>query len=114
MDELQPSSRATATGRNTTVRQPTEGIGVTGSDRAVAAANCRLDDINDGPTDPNQETTRADAVRRLGCYRSETKRSPTRLMGGRSNRRGWGIDSDSYSLGRQADFTEFHNHQEFA
>ncbi len=114
MEELQPSGRTTATGRNTTVREPSEGIGVTSGDRAVATTNCRHDKTISGPTGPHPQTTAADAVRRFGCYRSETKRPPTRLVGGRSN--GWSrsVGFDSCSLGRQADFAEFRHHQEIA
>jgi len=114
MEELQPSSRATATGRNPTVREPPKGIGVTGRYRAVATANCRHDETISGPAGPNQQTPRADAIRRLGCARSETKRPPTRFMGGCSNWRSGTVGFDSCGLGRQTDFAEFHYHQEIA
>src|SRR5437899_994252 len=114
MDELQPSSRTAATGRNTTVREPSKGTRVTGGYCAVATADSRPDEPINRPTGPNQETTRADAVRRLGCYRSETKRPPTRVMGGRSNGRSGSAGFDSCGLGRQTDFAEFHHHQEIA
>src|SRR6267143_1317230 len=114
MEELQPSSRTATTGRNTVVCEPSEGIGVTGGYRAIATADCRHDKTISGPTSPNHQTTTADAVRRHGCPRSKTKRSPTGLMGGRSNRWGWRIDSDSCGLGRQAGVAEFHHHQEIA
>jgi len=112
MDELQPSIRAAAARRNTAVRQPTEGTRVGGSYSAVATADIRTDEANRGPTDPNQQTSTADAVRRLGFCRSETKRSPTRLVGGPSNWRGGSADSDGRGLGRQAHLAEFYHHQE--